>query len=47
MGTLRDVTERRATNEERLRLATNIRQLLDASGEGIYACSSARSRRSA
>ncbi|MEP6729882.1 MAG: PAS domain S-box protein [bacterium] len=36
MGTLRDVTERRATNEERNRLATNIRQLLDASGEGIY-----------
>ncbi|MEO5817364.1 MAG: PAS domain S-box protein [Gemmatimonadaceae bacterium] len=36
MGTLRDVTERRAANEERLRLATNIRQLLDASGEGIY-----------
>jgi len=36
MGTLRDVTERRATNEERQRLATNIRQLLDASGEGIY-----------
>ncbi len=36
MGTLRDVTDRRATNEERQRLATNIRQLLDASGEGIY-----------
>ena len=36
MGTLRDVTERRATNEERQRLATNISQLLDASGEGIY-----------
>jgi PAS domain S-box-containing protein len=36
MGTLRDVTERRATNEERQRLATNIRQLLDASGEGIF-----------
>jgi PAS domain S-box-containing protein len=36
MGTLRDVTERRAANEERLRLATNIRQWLDASGEGIY-----------
>jgi PAS domain S-box-containing protein len=36
MGTLRDVTERRAANEERERLATNIRQLLDASGEGIY-----------
>jgi PAS domain S-box-containing protein len=36
MGTLRDVTERRAVNEERQRLATNIRQLLDASGEGIY-----------
>ena len=36
MGTLRDVTERRAASEERLQLATNIRQLLDASGEGIY-----------
>jgi PAS domain S-box-containing protein len=36
MGTLRDVTERRAVNEERHRLETNIRQLLDASGEGIY-----------
>ncbi|MEP6619852.1 MAG: PAS domain S-box protein [bacterium] len=36
MGTLRDVTERRAADEERLRLATNIRQLMDASGEGIY-----------
>ncbi|MDB4889805.1 MAG: domain S-box [Gemmatimonadetes bacterium] len=36
MGTLRDVTDRRATNEERQRLSTNIRQLLDASGEGIY-----------
>ncbi|MEO8624954.1 MAG: PAS domain S-box protein, partial [bacterium] len=36
MGTLRDVTERRAANEERQRLATNIRQLLDASGEGIF-----------
>lgn len=36
MGTLRDITERRATDEERLRLATNIRQLMDASGEGIY-----------
>ncbi|MDQ2666485.1 MAG: PAS domain S-box protein [Gemmatimonadota bacterium] len=36
MGTLRDVTERRAVNHERLRLETNIRQLLDASGEGIY-----------
>jgi PAS domain S-box-containing protein len=35
-GTLRDVTERRAAEEERLRLATNIRQLLDASGEGVY-----------
>src|SRR6476619_4084026 len=35
-GTLRDVTERRAADEERLRLATNIRQLLDASGEGVY-----------
>ncbi len=34
-GTLRDVTERRAADEERLRLATNIRQLLDASGEGV------------
>ena len=34
-GTLRDVTERRAAAEERERLATNIRQLLDASGEGI------------
>ena len=36
MGTLRDVTERRAVNEERQRLETNIRQLLDASGEGIF-----------
>jgi PAS domain S-box-containing protein len=36
MGTLRDITERRAANEERQRLAKNIRQLLDASGEGIY-----------
>ncbi len=36
MGTLRDVTERRAVNEERQRLETHIRQLLDASGEGIY-----------
>jgi PAS domain S-box-containing protein len=36
MGTLRDVTQRRAAEEERQRLATNIRQLLDASGEGIY-----------
>ncbi|CAN5883622.1 hypothetical protein BH11GEM2_BH11GEM2_29790 [soil metagenome] len=36
MGTLRDVTDRRAVNEERQRLETNIRQLLDASGEGIY-----------
>ena len=36
MGTLRDVTERRATSEERQRLETNIRQLLDASGEGIF-----------
>ena len=35
-GTLRDVTERRAADEERLRLATDIRQLLDASGEGVY-----------
>ena len=34
-GTLRDVTERRAADEERNRLATDIRQLLDASGEGI------------
>jgi PAS domain S-box-containing protein len=34
-GTLRDVTERRAADDERERLATNIRQLLDASGEGI------------
>ncbi|MEO6525041.1 MAG: PAS domain S-box protein [Gemmatimonadaceae bacterium] len=36
MGTLRDITQRRAAEEERQRLATNIRQLLDASGEGIY-----------
>ena len=36
MGTLRDVTDRRAAEEERHRLAANIRQLLDASGEGIY-----------
>ena len=36
MGILRDITERRAANEERQRLAKNIRQLLDASGEGIY-----------
>ncbi len=36
MGTLRDVTERRAASEERQRLETNIRQLLDASSEGIY-----------
>ncbi|MDB4917310.1 MAG: Two-component hybrid sensor and regulator [Gemmatimonadetes bacterium] len=36
MGTLRDITQRRAESEERQRLATNIRQLLDASGEGIY-----------
>jgi PAS domain S-box-containing protein len=35
-GTLRDVTERRAAEEERLRLATNIRQLLDALDEGVY-----------
>jgi PAS domain S-box-containing protein len=35
-GTLRDVTERRAAEEERLRLAINIRQLLDASGEGVF-----------
>ena len=35
-GMLRDVTERRAAEEERERLATNIRQLLDASGEGIF-----------
>jgi PAS domain S-box-containing protein len=34
-GTLRDVTARRAADEERERLATNVRQLLDASGEGI------------
>jgi PAS domain S-box-containing protein len=34
-GTLRDVTTRREADEERERLATNIRQLLDASGEGI------------
>ncbi len=36
MGTLRDVTDKRAASEERQRLATNIRQLLDASGEGIF-----------
>ena len=36
MGTLRDVTERRAARDERQRLETNIRQLLDASSEGIY-----------
>ncbi len=36
MGTLRDITERRAASEERQRLSTNIRQLLDASGEGIF-----------
>jgi PAS domain S-box-containing protein len=36
MGTLRDVTQRHTAAEERQRLATNIRQLLDASGEGIY-----------
>ncbi len=36
MGTLRDVTERRAAGEERQRLATNIRLLLDSSGEGVY-----------
>ncbi|MES2176590.1 MAG: PAS domain S-box protein [Gemmatimonadota bacterium] len=36
MGTLRDITDRRAANEERQRLSTNIRRLLDASGEGIY-----------
>ena len=36
MGTLRDVTERRRADEERLQLATNIRQLMDASGEGIF-----------
>ena len=35
-GTLRDVTERRAAEEERQRLATNIRQLLDSAGEGIF-----------
>jgi PAS domain S-box-containing protein len=34
-GTLRDVTERRAAEEGRERLATHVRQLLDASGEGI------------
>ena len=34
-GLLRDVTERRAADAERERLATDIRQLLDASGEGI------------
>jgi len=36
MGTLRDVTERRAASEEHQRLATHVRQLLDASLEGIY-----------
>ena len=36
MGTLRDVTERRTASDERQRLSTNIRQLLDASGEGIF-----------
>ena len=36
MGTLRDVTERRAARDERQRLETHIRQLLDASSEGIY-----------
>ena len=36
MGMLRDVTERRLAEEERQRLATNTRQLLDASGEGIF-----------
>ena len=36
MGTLRDVTERHAAEEERHRLSTNIRELLEASGEGIY-----------
>jgi PAS domain S-box-containing protein len=35
-GTLRDVTERRAEGAERLRLATHVRQLLDAAGEGIF-----------
>jgi PAS domain S-box-containing protein len=35
-GTLRDLTERRAADAERQRLATNVRQLLDASGEGIF-----------
>jgi len=46
MGTLRDVTDRHAVNEERQRLATNIRQLLDASGEGIYGWTRAASSRS-
>ena len=36
MGTLREITERRAASDERQRLETNIRQLLDASSEGIY-----------
>jgi PAS domain S-box-containing protein len=35
-GTLRDVTERRAADAERQRLAINVRQLLDAAGEGIF-----------
>jgi PAS domain S-box-containing protein len=34
-GTLRDVTDSRAADAERERLATNVRQLLDAAGEGI------------
>ncbi len=35
-GTLRDVTERRAAEDEREALATNIRQLLESAGEGIF-----------
>jgi PAS domain S-box-containing protein len=35
-GTLRDVTGRRTADAERQRLATNVRQLLDAAGEGIF-----------
>jgi PAS domain S-box-containing protein len=34
-GTLRDVTQRRNAEDDRQRLATNMRQLLDSSGEGI------------
>ena len=34
-GTLRDVTERRAADAERQRLATYVTQLLDSAGEGI------------